>query len=195
VQSPQFDVTGTLQLPQNLQPHDLAKMFIVSGVASVAMGIISIILAIFVRGGRRGATIGAIVLSCLLLLLLLINGLSSLLQGMRNSAGPNASLQLVFSMCFAVAALAVFGLQLYWLILALRAAPNVQALQNQFQAQYWQYWQQQQAYMQPGYPPAPPSGQAPVGYAPFPPLPAPPPAQASPDANPSPDQSRNDRPK
>jgi hypothetical protein len=106
---------------------------------ALLFSLLILILAVFVRRGSIGATITAIVIDSLIILLLGINAIGSLFQALRN---PSALIGVVI----VVAMLAGFLLLLVWLIQALRATATIKAMQTHYQQQYWQYQQQQQMY-------------------------------------------------
>lgn len=187
--TPQF----IAQMPNSAQLHEvelqlgisLQEMMIIAGIVCLVPGILYGIMGFLVRGGRTGAVVVSIVLTALTLVLILIQVPGAIAKG-----GDPASLGA--ALCMMGVPLVLCIVLLTTLIKALRAAPNVDAMQQQFQAQYWQSMQQQQAAqlgygygMPPGYgyaappnqPPAPP-GQGPVEYQaplmPPPPPPAPP---------------------
>jgi hypothetical protein len=126
----------------------------------VAFGVVTMILAAAfvslgagVRRGSAGATLTALILSSILLLVM---GLFTLLAGV---AVPSYMAIACIPGMISIALL----LLVIWLIGALRATPRMLAAQQQFHAQYWQYQQNMQAYQNSGYsapmaPPPPPSG-------------------------------------
>jgi len=183
------------QSPNSAQFHEFETQF--SGIsiraAVIAMGILFLlpsilygIMGFFVRSGKMASVVLSLVLTGITILLALFG----LLSVVVSAAGNPASLP--GGLCMTGIPLVLCITLLVSLIQALRAAPAIGAMQQQFQAQYWQSMQQQQAAqlgygygMPPGYgygappnqPPAPP-GQAPVDYQaplmPPPPPPAPP---------------------
>lgn len=195
------------QSPNSAQFHEFETQF--SGIsiraAVIAMGILfllpSILYAImgfFVRSGKMASVVLSLVLTGITVLLSLFGLLSVVIGATQNPASLPGGL------CMTGIPLVLCITLLVSLIQALRAAPAIGAMQQQFQAQYWQSMQQQQAAqlgygygMPPGYgygapppsqPPAPPAppGQAPVDYqAPLMPPPPPP----APDYPRDPDQN------
>jgi hypothetical protein len=179
-----------------LSPEATRTMAVVFAVLTLGLGIGLILLGTWVRRGSLGAAWTGIVLTGGAVLLLLLMVLATIV------AGASGSPILFVATCVFVIPLALFGLQLVWLIQAARAAPRVAAMRNHqqnYQAQLWQYQQQQQQpYAQGGYAtasaPMQPSpygtGGAPQGYATAPP--PPPQATPPPPAPPPPPAGGND---
>ncbi len=189
------------QAPNSAQLHEvesqlggisLQTMMLVAGIICIIPSILYGVMGFLVRGGRTGSVVVSIVLTALTLVLIFIQVLGGIAKG-----GDPASLGA--ALCMMGIPLVLCIVLLVTLVKALRAAPSVDAMQQQFQAQYWQSMQQQQAAqlgygygMPPGYgyaapptqPPAPP-GQGPVDYQaplmPPPPPPAPPGATGYPN--------------
>ena len=130
----------------------LVAMTAISGV----LGLCTVLLAVFVRRGGRGAVITSLVLASLVVLFLAFQ-----LVTIVASAGQMPPPALALSGCFFVLPLVLFALLLTFLIQANRAAGQVKAMREQYTQQYWQYAYQQQQYQQPqGYPqqmPPPPA--------------------------------------
>jgi hypothetical protein len=134
-------------------------IFPAMGAIFVVPALLMLIFAFFVRRGNRGATATSCALMGVLLAFWLVNTIGGMfLQPMDARSA--------FGLCINVVLLAVFGLELFWLIAALRGSKNAQIAQQQYAAQYWQYQQAMQAYaygqQQQGYP-APTN--LPQGYA------------------------------
>ncbi len=147
---------------------------LVGGCGSI-FGILLLVLSFYVRRGGSGPVIASIVLESMVILVLAMNGVSALFQMTSNPMAGAAAL------VFLSVPLALFGLNVAWLIAAARNASRLRDLRAQYQAQFYQYQQTQQAYAQPGgygvpYPP-----QAGYGYgyptAPAMSAPTPPPSQ------------------
>ena len=122
-----------------------------AGAVMFVPALLLLVLGILVRNGSGGIAIALIVLTSLLLLLGLLNLATSLPGVARN---PSAAIGL----CVVVIPVALLGLLLYFLIGAVRNAPQLRAVREQYQSQYWQHQQNQQTYGQPwqGAPPPPP---------------------------------------
>ena len=152
------------QIPNASMGTIQVAMFVLAGLVFF-VGLIMIVLGTFVRGGSKGAIITAMVLTVLTMLLLALWLLSSAVHLL---APPGVH---SLGLCMFLVPLALFGLLLFWLIGAMRAADR--AMAGQYAMQYLQYaQQQQQTYGQYGYPqqqPQPPQSQQP------PPMPPPPP--------------------
>lgn len=125
------------------------------------LGLPMIILGILVRSGGSGRLIAAIILTTILILLGLVSIVSGLLSGQRPE-------QIIGSACIGLVPMLLFGLQLTWLIQALRSGARMQAMQSQYQQQYWQYAQQQQQQMYGQVPPPSPNVQTPTSPPPPP---------------------------
>lgn len=114
------------------------------GMISLA-GIIFIVLGIFIQKGSRGAAIGAIVFTVIVLLLLSCLTISSLVNvGRLQGSGGQSML----GICMMIAPVLLMVWQLIWCIGAASAAGSYRAMQTQMQMQYWQYMQMQQQYQQ-----------------------------------------------
>lgn len=130
-------------------------------------GVLLVACGAGVRRGGRGVIVAGIVVSSLIALLMGVMVLMSLLAALL------MPLYIGVACVFAIPT-ALFGLQIFWLAQAAKAAstkPQNEAAMRQYQAQLqmWYYQQQQQqAYMQGQYPPPPPPG-GPGYYAPPPP--------------------------
>jgi hypothetical protein len=132
-------------------------MFMVAGLIIFIPGILLFLLGFFVRRGRLGPIIAAIILTALILVWFALNLIPAALH-------PTPEMAL--GICSGVFAFVAFGGQLALLTAAAKAAPHVAAAQRQLQAQYWQYQQNMQAYQNSGYnapmtPPPPPPASAP----------------------------------
>jgi hypothetical protein len=117
-------------------------------VLALVKAIVTIILAIFVRRGGIGSIVTSIVLCVLALLGILFELAGSGVQAARGTPGQ------IPVMATFLAALALYGLLMVWLVQAAKAAPSVRAMRTQ--SQLWQMQQQQQMYNQAGYAPPPP---------------------------------------
>ncbi len=145
-------------------------MYVLTGIVLFA-ALLAFVLAVFVRGGSKGAIIISLVLAILAGLLLLIQTAGAAFQATQMHS-PDAAIGL----CPFVLAVALLALLIVWLIQAMRASDQVRA--QQYAMQYWQYaqqqaYQQQQggyAYPQQYQPPPPPP---PRSDQPPPPPPAP----------------------
>jgi hypothetical protein len=117
------------------------------GIVAAAVGIpalLFVILGFFVFRGGKVAMILSIVLTGITLLLLALNLLSGLAGGGADAMAGACMIGVPTVLCV---------LLLVWLSQALRAAPTLAAMGQQYQAQYAQHQQQYQAYQQqqPGY--------------------------------------------
>jgi hypothetical protein len=128
------------------------------GAVLLVPALLLLVLGIAVRNGSGGVAIALIVLTSLLLLLGLLNLVTSLPGVARD---PRAAVGL----CVVVIPIALLGLLMYYLIGAVRSAPQLRAVRAQYQSQYWQHQQTQQTYGQPwqGAPPPPPPPPPPAG--------------------------------
>jgi hypothetical protein len=139
------------------------------GLVLLIPGLLYLVLGFLVRGGGLGSVITSIVITSLVLLLMVVQLVTGIAQVARD---PTNSLGL----CFVFVPLILVSLLMYFLIGAVRAAPQVRSMRDQQAAQYWQYQQNQQQYGQPGY-----------GYtqpSPMPPPPPPPPPASDADRAP-----------
>lgn len=140
-------------------------LMIVIGIVLALPGLMQLILGLFVRRGSFISIVLAIIITTLLLLYLLIN-----LAGAVFLATRGGGVEVVFQMCVPVLGLALFGLQMFWLVQAARNAGPLKACNAQQQAYQWQVAQQQQYYAQQAY--TQPGGQ-PIHHPPPPPTPSP----------------------
>jgi hypothetical protein len=147
---------GLPPLPPGVTLAFLQKVLIAFAVVGLIANAAYIVLGLSVRRGSAAASMIGIVLTSLFLLYFGANAIFTLLRGYG-----------VVTAFLCLAITAVYGLQLYLLIQALRASSNVKHMQAAYQAQYWQYMQQQQAYNAAGYNQnaynAPPTGPAQPG--------------------------------
>ena len=138
-------------------------MAVIVGIVTITTGAVFVALAVGVRRGSKASTIGAIVVTSLLLLFMGLMLLTFLLAGLGS---PGI---LAFS-CLPGGAFALGVWQLIWLIGAVRNTGQLSAAQQQYQMQYWQYQQNMQAYSGYGYaqpaPAAPPPNVAPPSASP-----------------------------
>ncbi len=120
---------------------------IVIAVLLVIFSLTTIVLSIFVWRGSVGATITAIVLASISVILGVLNALTALPR--MNSAANGA--ELTGMVCSGLVIPLVLIMHLAFLIQAVRAARQARQMQEQYRAQYWQYQQNQQAYGQGAY--------------------------------------------
>jgi hypothetical protein len=177
----------------------LHLVFTCAGVMALVVGVLLLVLGVKVRRGRRGATVGAMVVCGLVTLYLLVN--FAMVSG-RFISQPDAGF--VVNVALAVIVIAAFGLLLTWLYQALQASSKIRSLQSYNQGQFFPGAVPHSPAVitpgafSPGAPPplapnsagvpggatfpTPPSGQPPVrfGYAqpPVPTIPPPPPGDA-----------------
>jgi hypothetical protein len=162
----------------NVQPPSARDTAIAAG-ALVVASILFVALGVWVRGGRRAASITAIVFVSLILLWQALSFVTGLLSGI-----PPAALGL--SMCVNTFLLIVpMIVLLVWLVQAVRNSGQLDAAKA-YAHQYWPYGQQYppQGYPPPpGYPQHPPQGygQQQGGMIPAPP--PPPPSQSVPPSD------------
>lgn len=104
--------------PPELSPQILQHRIILQAVLTFGWGVVTLLLAIFVRRGKPGPLLVAIILAVLTLLYLAFNLLSAILLGSQKD--PATAL---FSGCFALVPIALTILLLVWLIQAFRSAP------------------------------------------------------------------------
>lgn len=106
-------------------------------VVLIGLGLPTIIVGFLVRrGGGASITVG-IVLSILLLVLVGLYLVAGVVRG-------GGAADLVVGLCTMILPVTFIVLQLVWLVQAMRARGAIQAMQTQYQQQYWQYGQQQQ---------------------------------------------------
>jgi hypothetical protein len=117
----------------------MKTMFMIYGIVTLVPGIAMLVLALFVRRGGMVSLILSLVLASLLALMLGLSVISSFFTG-----GGQALL----GACFCVVPISALVLLIVWLIQALRARPQMSAMQSQYAAYYQQYQQAQQAYQQ-----------------------------------------------
>lgn len=161
------------QMMPGVTMDELRIGYTVIGAIGVAIGISLILLAVAVRRGTIAPAVMSIVICVLVSIVLGINLIGTLVMAVAN---PMAG---VLAVLMISVPLAMFGLNIGWLIGAARNASRVNLAQQQYQAQFYQYQLQQQAYAQGGYG-YPPSN---YGNAP-PPAPVETPVPASPPAEP-----------
>lgn len=156
-----------MSLPQAPPGMSLIEMmrfaYTAAGVIGGLVGVGLLVLSYFVRGGGAVPAVLSIVLECLVVLVLLMNLVSALIQAASN---PLVGL---FAALIVLAMLAPFGLNIAWLAAVARGASRLRDARQQYAAHYYQLQQQQHAYGQPGgygmpYAPHPP----PQYYAPQP---------------------------
>jgi hypothetical protein len=162
-----FGLAGTEQMlgemvrstnDPNVTVSILRVMLVVMAVFALLYGIVTVVLGLFIWRASSGATIAAIVIASLVLLLMLLNSLASLLQAPRMRGAQLAALG-----CVALVIPLLMAGYLVMLFSGLKSIKQYREAQTSYQAQYWQYHQQQQMYGQAGYgsPPANPSGPPP----------------------------------
>jgi hypothetical protein len=168
------------QMMPGVTMEELRKGYTIVGAIGVAIGIALIALAVAVRRGTAAPAVISAVLCVLVAIVLGINIVTGLLMAVAN---PVAG---ILGVLMIAVPLAMFGVNIGWLVGVIRNASQINVAQQQYQAQFYQYQQHQQAYSQGAYgypqptygyaPATPPQGQAPA--------PAPPPAEPpkSPDA-------------
>lgn len=130
------------QLAAMMTPQMMRMALIVIAVASMIYAVLAVIFGIMVRKQSRGAAIGGIVITSIVVAYLLINMVAGVFQVARMGA------QGLLGMCVMIVPLGVGAWQLMWLIGALRSGGQVRAMQNQMQMQYWQMMAMQQAQQQ-----------------------------------------------
>ena len=134
-------------------PETLKKAGVIFSSFMLLIGIAMIVLGVMTRHSSSAAIVAGIILSSILALLAGLFVLVMLVTGLT------APLMFAFA-CVLAIPLALLILNLFWLAQALRAIPQLRAMQAQYQAQFWQYQQNQQAYAQQpwygGVPPPPP---------------------------------------
>jgi hypothetical protein len=166
----QPDFAAALAQNPEISPQLLQTRCVGFGILSLVFGMALIVLGVFVRRGGPGPIIGAIVVTSLALLIVLLNTIGPIVS-------PRFGAQLGGVICMGVVALALLVLLLVWLIQAARAAPHVRLYRAQYAAGYWQY---QQPYAAGPYAPPPPMHppfptSPPTSPPPAPPAPPPPP--------------------
>jgi hypothetical protein len=138
---------------------------ILAGCGSI-VGISLLVLCVFVRRGGAAPAITSIVLEGLVVLILVLNVISGIIQALGNPV-------LGIAVVLLAVPLSLFLLNITWLVGAVRNAGRIAFARQQYQAQFYMHQQQQQAYGQPAYgmpaaPPPPGYGYG-YGYAPPPP--------------------------
>ena len=161
-----------MQLPPDTTVDQLVQGMLLLTAIAVALGLLLIVLAFFVRRGGRGAAIFSMSLTGVIALGMLI----TLLNGLRQLAA-NPSGQGMVAVLMMGVGLALAGTTIARLVVVLRSRADLGAMAAQ-QAQYWAMMQQQGGYGY-GYPPPPPTGAGPIappapGGPQNPPPPAPP---------------------
>ena len=134
---------------------------IIGGCGSL-LGIILLILGFFVRRGSTGPVVASIIIDGLVGIVLVLNVVSGIVQAAGNPVALLGAAVLLVP-------LALFGLNVYWLMAAMRNTSAVNAARQQYQTQMYGFYQQQQAYAQSGQAYGPQAGAA-QGYA-YPPQP------------------------
>jgi hypothetical protein len=128
----------------------VGEYFAVIGGIFLIFAITEIVLGVLVRMGKTVAIVLSMIGTSVVVVLLALVILFAIVNGM-GQAGP----QMIVGSIVWFVPLALLGLQLAWLIGAIRASSRVAMAQQQYQAQYWQYQQNMQAYG--GYGQVPPS--------------------------------------
>src|SRR5262245_33519977 len=134
--------------PPPFRMETIKTMAVAMQGAVVVVGLILLALGVPVRGGSFAATMGATIVTGLILALITLMALVLLVASI-------ASPPLLIGLCFLVFPLVGFGVQLFWLYQAIRAVSLAKTAGQQYAAHYWQYYQQQQQAPQAG-PYAPP---------------------------------------
>lgn len=128
----------------------MTRLFLIAAGLAAIPAVALLVLGLFVRRGGAGAAVTAIVVVSLLIVLMLVQLLGALAGNPNPLAGA----------CFAAIPLALLGLQLAWLIQALRAAGPLAAARLHFGHQASQMRQTQAVYSAPSpwpmQPPPPP---------------------------------------
>jgi hypothetical protein len=131
------EMISSLGLPTtSLSPEAMRTAGVVEVVLIVGVGVVLVALGIAVRRGSRGAMIGSIVLSALLL-----GGsvLTALATGVMAIAAP----PIAACACGSLLPAALLVVLVVWLVQGLRAGGRWKLAQAQYLAQYWQYQQVQ----------------------------------------------------
>ena len=123
------------QVAAVMTPQMMKLALIVLAVGSVIYAALAIVFGVMVRKQSRGATIGGIVITSIILAYLLFNMAFGAVQVAR--MGPQGFV----GICVMVVPMVVGAWQLTWLIQALRSGGQLRAMQNQMQMQQMQYWQ------------------------------------------------------
>jgi hypothetical protein len=139
-----------------VSPQTLKTVGVVFSAVMLLVGMAMIVLGVLTRQNSSPAIVTGIILSSILALLAGVFVLVMLVTGL--------TAPLMFGLaCVLAIPLALLILNLFWLVQALRAVPQLRAMHAQYQAQFWQYQQSQQAYAQQpwygGAPPPPPPAQ------------------------------------
>jgi hypothetical protein len=120
-------------------PETMRKATVIfSGVVAV-LAIGFIFCGVLVRRGNGPATVTALVLNSIILLVSLLFLVGTIVVALA------VPLMLVAS-CFILAAVALFALGEFWLVQALKVPAQLAAMQQQYQMQMWHYQQQAQMY-------------------------------------------------
>ena len=137
--TPDLDNLRRQVFPPGIAPRVVEVLLAVLGGIVVLIGATLATLGPFVRRGRRGATVAAVVLVGLVGLYLAANAVAALAKAGSNGVG---------AACFSVLTTAAFGVQMAWLINALRSGPAAGGGDpyQQYLAQWYQYQQAAQAY-------------------------------------------------
>jgi hypothetical protein len=130
-------------LPPGKTFAETRSEFSIVGGTMLGIAVLELALGGFVRRGSRGAAIGGIVLTFLVLGYLALDLFAGMSQGMPNVV--------MMGLCVLAVPIALLVWQLVWLFQANAAAGRWSAWQAQYAGQYYQYQQQQQ--MQGQYPP------------------------------------------
>jgi hypothetical protein len=164
-------------LPPDTTFEQFRRQMTVTGGVMVGLGLLGIVLGAFVRGGSRGATIGALVLAFLVAIYGALNFLGALALGARG-----AGAQALMGACLSVFVIGLTVWLIVWLFQAMGAAGRA-ANAGAWQGQGYAAPQHQSMYGQPGYPPYPQQQQQQWGPPPPPPPPGqwPPPQQQQPN--------------
>ena len=138
-----------------VSPQTLKTVGVILSAVMLLVGIAMIVLGVLTRQNSSPAIVTGIILSSVMALLAGLFVLVMLVTGLTSP--------LMFGFaCVLALPLALLILNVFWLAQALRARPQLRAMQAQYQSQFWQYQQTQQAYAQQqqpwygGVPPPPP---------------------------------------
>ena len=133
------------ELAALMTPQLLKVVLLVVAGGSLLYAVLAVLLGFAVRKQSKGAAIGGIVLTLLVLAYLVVSAISGLFQA--GKMGPQGML----GECVLIVPLVICVWQFIWLIGAVRSARPLAAMQGQMQMQYWQMMQMQQAQQQQQY--------------------------------------------
>jgi len=130
------------QLAAMMTPQMMRVALIAFAVGSMIYAVLAVIFGVMVRKQSRGAAIGGIVITSIVVAYLLLNTVAGAVQVARLGA------QGLVGVCMMIVPMVVGAWQLMWLIGALRSGGQVRGMQDQMQMQYWQMMAMQQAQQQ-----------------------------------------------